>query len=100
MPPKRGRAAHAGFAAAVSCQRTACAGIEGAELIFGKGKRSRLLAAPIPRLQQLQGDRRGMSGNGDELEQALGGLDLAVFEAQSLFFEQPKQLFDDPSRAV
>jgi hypothetical protein len=27
-------------------------------------------------------------------------LDLAVFQAQSLFFEQPKQLFDDPSRPV
>src|SRR5437867_4146402 len=52
------------------------------------------------RLQQLQGDRRGMSGNGDEPKQSLGGLDLAVFEAQSLFLEQPKELFDDPSRPV
>ena len=41
-----------------------------------------------------------MSGNGDELQQSLGGLDLAVLEAQSLFLEQPKQLFDGPSRPV
>src|SRR5438876_904423 len=65
-----------------------------------KGNRSRLTAAPVPGLKQLQGEHRGMSGNGDEFKQSLGGLDLAVLEAQSLFFEQPKQLFDNPSRPV
>jgi hypothetical protein len=74
--------------------------IESAEFVGGKGNSSRLAAAPVARLQQLQGDRRGMSGNRDELKQALGGLDLAAFKAQSLFLEQPKQLFDDPSRPV
>jgi len=74
--------------------------IESAKFVGGKGNRSRLAAAPVARLQQLQGDRRGMSGNGDELKQALCSLDLAVFQAQSLFLEQPKQLFDDPSRPV
>jgi hypothetical protein len=74
--------------------------IESAEFVGAKGNRSRLTAAPVARLQQLQGDRRGMSGNRDELKQALRSLDLAVFQAQSLFLEQPKQLFDDPSRTV
>jgi hypothetical protein len=74
--------------------------IESAELIGSKGNRSRLTAAPVPCLKQLQGEQRGMSGNGDELKQSLGGLDLAVLEAQSVFFEQPKQLFDNPSRPV
>src|SRR5439155_22963615 len=59
--------------------------IEGAEFIGRKGNRSRLTAAPVPGLKQLQGEHRGMSGNGDEFKQSLGGLDLAVFEAQSLF---------------
>jgi hypothetical protein len=74
--------------------------IESAEFVGGQGNRSRLAAAPVSRLKQLQGDRRSMSGNGDELKQSLGGLDLAVLEAQSLFLKQPKQLFDDPSRPV
>ena len=65
--------------------------IEGAEFVGGKDKRRRLATAPVARLQQLQGDRSGMRGNGDELKQSLGGLDLAVLEAQSLFFEQPKE---------
>src|SRR5438132_12255364 len=74
--------------------------IESAEFVGGQGNRSRLAAASVSRLKQLQGDHRSMSGNGDELKQSLGGLDLAVLEAQSLFLEQPKQLFDDPSRPV
>ena len=57
--------------------------IESAKFVGGKGNRSRLAAAPVPRLKQLQGDHRGMSGNGDELKQSLGGLHLAVLEAQS-----------------
>src|SRR6201988_3928732 len=40
--------------------------IQSAEFVGGKGDRIRLVAAPTARLQQLQGDRRGMSGNGDE----------------------------------
>ncbi|MBV8111159.1 MAG: hypothetical protein JOZ35_14735 [Hyphomicrobiales bacterium] len=74
--------------------------IESAKFVGGKGNRSRLAAAPVARLQQLRGDRRGMSGERDELKQALGSLDLAIFKAQSLFVERPKQLFDDPSRPV
>src|SRR4029077_4429021 len=38
--------------------------------------------------------------SGRALKQSLGGLDLAVLKAQSLFFEQPKQLFDNPSRPI
>ena len=74
--------------------------LESAEFVGSEGKASRLAAAPVARLQQLQADHCGVSGYGDEFEQSLGGLDLAVFEAQSLFLEQPKQLFDDPSRPV
>jgi len=74
--------------------------IESAEFVGGKGNRGRLAAAPVSRLEQLQGNRRSMNGNGDELKQSLGGLDLAVLEAQSLFLKQPKQLFDNPSRPV
>src|SRR5438105_109698 len=100
MLPKRGCAADEGFAAVASCRSIAVQRIESAEFVGGQGNRSRIAAASVSRLKQLQGDRRSMSGNGDELKQSLGGLDLAVLEAQSLFLEQPKQLFDDPSRPV
>src|ERR1700745_2570372 len=37
---------------------------------------------------------------GGEVKQVPGLLHLAVLKAQSLFLEQPKQLFDDPSCSV
>ena len=64
--------------------------LESAEFVGSEGKASRLAAAPVARLQQLQADHCGVSGYGDEFEQSLGGLDLAVFEAQSLLLEQPR----------
>src|SRR5205807_8165640 len=68
---------------------------------FGsQNNRNRRTEASVSLHEQQLCDRRSKSGNGDKLKQSLGGLDLTVLESQSMFLEQPKQLFDDPSRPV
>jgi len=77
--------------------------IEGGErcdLVPIEGKVDRLLAAAIPRLQELDGNDGGFGSDGDELEKPVGGGDLAVFEPEALGLEDAEELFDQPAPLV
>src|SRR5215204_2620068 len=69
--------------------------IEGGErrdLVRIESEVDRLLAAAIPRLQELDSDNRGFGGDGDELEEPLGSGDLTVFEPEALGLENAEEL--------
>ena len=55
------------------------------------------LLATVARLQQLDGDDGGFGGDGDQLEEPLGGADLAVFEPEAVCLEDAEELLDDPA---
>ena len=59
-------------------------GGEGCDFVRIEGEVDRLLAAAIPRLQELDGNDGGFGRDGDEREEAVGGGDLAVFELEAL----------------
>src|SRR5205085_3660048 len=75
-------------------------GGEGCKLICAEHQTRRLLAAAIARLQELDGDDRGFGRDGDELEEAIGGGDLAVFELEPLGLEHAEELLDQPAPFV
>ena len=60
-----------------------------------EGEVDRLLAAAIPRLQELDGNDGGFGSDGDELEEPLGGGELAVFELEALGLEDAEELLDE-----
>ena len=65
-----------------------------------EGKLNRLMAAAISRLQQLDGDDRGLGGDRYQLEEPVGGGDLAVFKPEALGLEDPEELLDQPAVLV
>src|SRR5258705_5195263 len=54
----------------------------------------RLAEGSVARLEQLQDDDGSLGGDGSELDQAIGGLDLAVFQSKALLPQQPPELLD------
>ena len=77
--------------------------VEGGErrdLVRIEGEVDRLLAAAIPRLQELDGNDGGFGSDRDELEEPIGGGDLAVFEPEALGLENPEELLDQPALLV
>src|SRR5438093_9815729 len=75
-------------------------GGKGCDLVCLKGKPRWLLSTTIARLQELDGDDRRLGRDGDELEQAVGGGDLAVFELEPLRLEHAEELLDQPAPLV
>src|ERR1700685_2470606 len=65
-----------------------------------EGERGGLAGRGIARLEELKGDGGGLGGDGGELDEAVGGFELTVFEAQTLKFEQPPELLDVPAHFV
>src|SRR5258707_573980 len=51
-------------------------------------------------LYELHDDGGGFGGDGDQLAEAVGGGELAVFDAQSLELEGAEELLDDPALLV
>src|ERR1700736_5416955 len=77
--------------------------VEGGErcgLVGIEGKPDGQMASAIARLQQLDGDDRRLGRNRDQLEEAVGGSDLAVFELEALGLEDAEELLDQPATLV
>jgi len=54
----------------------------------------------IARLQELDGNDRRLGGDRDQLEEPVGGGDLAVFEPEALRLEDAEELLDQPAPLV
>ena len=59
-------------------------GDERCDFVDVKGKPDGLMTAAIAGLQELKGDDRRLGGDRDQLEEPVGGGDLAIFELGSL----------------
>src|SRR5881392_861485 len=75
-------------------------GVESFDLTGIEGERCGLAAMTVARLQELDGDRRRLGGDGGELDEAVGGFELAVFDFESLDFQHAEQLLDAPACLV
>src|SRR6195256_6732600 len=51
----------------------------------------------VARLEQLQDDDGSLGRDGGELDQPIGGFDLAVFESQGLLLSQVPEVFAGPT---
>src|SRR6185436_18812901 len=65
-----------------------------------EGKPNGLMAASVASLQELEGDDRRLGGDRDQLEEPLGGSELAVFKPEALGFEDAEELLDQPALLV
>src|SRR5260370_1034397 len=65
-------------------------GGEGCDVVGIEGKPDGLMVTAIARLQELDSDDCGLGGDRDQLEEPLGGRDLAVFEIEALRLETRK----------
>src|SRR5918994_2304970 len=77
--------------------------IEGSErrdLVRFEDEVDRLLAAAVPRLQELDGNDGGLGSDGGQLEEAIGGGDLTVFEPEAVGLEDAEELLDQPALLV
>src|SRR6266567_4248888 len=70
------------------------------DLVLGEGKTCRLGVAAVAGLHELDDDGSGAGGNGGQLAEAIGGCQLAVFDAQSLELQGAEELLDDPALPV
>ena len=75
-------------------------GGERCDLTGIEGKADGLMAVSVARLQELDGDDRSLGGDRDQLEQPVGGGDLAVFQLQTLGLEDAEELLDQPAPLV
>ena len=75
-------------------------GMQSVDLGVGEGDRSGLERLSVARLNQLHDQGRGVGCDGGELEQAIGGFELTVLEAQAVLLQGPEQLFDGPALLV
>src|ERR1700730_9447360 len=77
--------------------------VEGAErcdLVGIEGEPDGLMATAIARLQELEGNDCRLGGDRDQLEEPVGGGDLAVFEPEALCLEDAEELLDQPASLV
>src|SRR5439155_11019691 len=77
--------------------------IEGGErcdLVGIEGKPDGLMTTAVARLQKLDGDDGRLGSNRDQLEEPVGGSDLAVFEPEALRLEEAVELLDQPALLV
>src|SRR5258708_962143 len=58
------------------------------------------LPATVARLQELDGNDRGLGSDGNQFEKPVGGADLAIFEPEALCLEDAEELLDDPALLV
>ena len=70
------------------------------DLLFIERVAGGLGAASVASLNELQDHNGSFGGNRGELEQPIGRFDPAVFELETLSFDQAKQLFDNPALFV
>src|SRR5260370_891664 len=75
-------------------------GGEGCDVVGIEGKPDGLMVTAIARLQELDSDACGLGGDRDQLEEPLGGRDLAVFEIEALRLEDAAELRDQPATLV
>src|SRR5258708_34577437 len=75
-------------------------GGEGCYVVGIEGKPDGLMVTAIARLQELDSDECGLGGDRDQLEEPLGGRDLAVFEIEALRLEDAEELLDQPATLV
>ena len=75
-------------------------GSERCDLIGIEDQPDGLMTTAIARLQELDGDDRCLGGDRDQLEEPLGGADLAVFEPEALRLEDAEELLDQPAPLV
>src|SRR5260370_40951914 len=75
-------------------------GGERGDLVSIEGKPDGLMARAIARLQELERNDRRLGGDRDQLEEPVGGGDLAVFELEALRLEDAEELLDQPAPLV
>src|ERR1022692_4789602 len=75
-------------------------GGERCDAIGVEGEPDGLMATAIACLQELDGDDRRLGGDRDQLEEPVGGGDLAVFELEALGLEDAEELLDQPAPLV
>jgi hypothetical protein len=75
-------------------------GLEGVEFVGREDEGAVQGGLAVAGLSELQGDDGGARGDGGKLEEAVGGFDLAVFDADTLLLEDPEELLDGPAGAV
>lgn len=73
-------------------------GFKGADFGSGKHRVRRQGAYSVARLGKLNSDGGSAGGNCHQLDEAVCGLDLAVFDLEPLFFQRPEELLDIPSK--
>jgi len=73
---------------------------ERVDLLGAEGDSGVLFGSAVPGLHQLHDDGGGLGGDGDQLEQALGGIQLAILELKTLLLEGAEELLDGPTLAV
>src|SRR6266404_6079888 len=77
--------------------------IEGGEcgdLVGIEGKPDGLMTTAVARLQKLDGDDCRLGSDRDQLEESIGGSDLAVFQLEALRLEHAVELLDQPAPLV
>src|SRR3984885_4493487 len=74
--------------------------VENGNFVFAEGDSGRFGIGCGTGLDKLHGGDRGLGGDGGELDEAFGGFELTVFEAQPLKFQQSPELLDGPAHPV
>ena len=85
---------------ALSGPRTGAEPGEDLDLHGCEGEAGRLGVLAVAGLDELQGDGGGLGGDGGEFEQAIGGLEPAVFDLETLALHETEELLDRPAFLV
>ena len=78
-------------------------GLEGSEsvdLAGLEGDGGVEIGSTVSGLHELESDDGGLGRDGDELEEGIGAVELTVFDAEALGFEDAEELLDGPTPSV
>src|SRR5207302_1300050 len=75
-------------------------GLEGIDLFGREDKLGWQLLAAVAGLNKLNDGAGGFSGDRHKLDEAFGGFQLTVLDAQTLALHRPEELLDDPAQLV
>src|SRR5882724_10949489 len=87
------------FCSAVLPSMRIC-GFKNFNLVYREGDAGVFVTFAVARLLELESDSRCLGGDCGQLDQALGGGKLTVFEPETLQLQQTPQLLDDPALLV